>query len=642
MADHNITAMLDQRDALLRMQQERYVAAVSNINMRYRELLKNDFGTTLVKNCVMDVAGEVVRQYFDTSDYYITVDQMAKRIISFSYEDDFDPLRSSEEARKAAYNLTDSPQFSPFLKKISEQNREAQKKLFEKEKVVSKQGKERSQYKDQKMMSEGKAAYRKEHGDSADELTGANSKHFKLEVDHVQAAATATYNSRYLKDKTVQEELKKFYNSPDNFQMLTKSANGSKGDVRVYSDGKRTYSETEVVAIKKQITERRISDYRRAGKDSNTALKLARADAEKEIAKTYSDVTYEASAHQVAEAVCDRWENSGENAKEKLQESDHLGPDGKVPAEVRKQLEANLRWSMTKESELILKGIDYAKVSDDAKKEVEQNFSKIVIGQVIYYILPPTLFETQQIIRKKGMTIDQFLKEIQHAGGRIISYVKSKLGEMFKNIALNSIHKFIKTFFDIIISTVKETVKRLVKLAKTLVLSLVQSIKVLVDKHTSSAEKADAITKIFAASITNVVLEVLFEKIEDTLGINNYITEPLQTIISILTVNLIMLILQKADLFDVQYGILVANMEQIFLEERQHYLDESERNFEEVRGEMSSYMDELSNRITQIESSIKALDLYADDALLGLEEINSTFMIGIDFQKEWKEFCHSA
>lgn len=642
MANNTILAALDRRDALLQMQQEMYVAAVSNINMRYRSLLKNDFGTILVQNCVRDVAGEVVRRYFNTADYYITVDQMIRRIISFSYENDFDPLSNSENARKAAYNMADSPQFNSFLKRITAQNQEAQKKLFEKEKVTSKQGKERPQYKDHKMMGNGKDAYRKEHGDSADELTGADSEHFKFEVDHVQAAATATYNSHYLHDEVVVDELKKFYNSSENFQMLAKSANGSKGDVRVYSDGKNTYSETEVVAMKKQLTERRISDYRRAGKDSQTALKLARDDAEKEIAKTYRDITYKASACQVAKAVCDRWENAGKGAKENLQQSGHLSPDGKVPPEVRKQLEFNLRRSMNEESKLILREMSYSAMAKDAGLETVQSFSKIVIGQVIYYVLPPTLFETQQIIRKKNMTVDKCIKELKRAGGRIIGYVKSKLGAIFKNIALNSIHKFIKAFFDIIISTVKETVRRLVKLAKSLVLSLIQSIRILTDDRASSAEKADAITKIFAASITNVVLEILFETIEDALGMNDFITEPLQIVISILVTNLVMLILQKADLFDVQYGILVASMEQIFLDERQHYMDGSERAFEEIRAEMTFYMTELNEQLAQIEGTIKALDLYTDDALHGLEKINSTFAIGIDFKAEWREFCHLA
>lgn len=643
MADTIIASALDRRDVLLQTQQELYVTAISNINMRCRDLLTNDFGTTLARNCVGDLAGEIVRRYFDTADYYVTADQMARRILSFSYDSDFNPLSDSESARKAAYNMADSPFFSSFLQQLEAQNHDAQKKLFEKERVVSKNRKESSQYKDQKLMNAGKAAYRADreketHGNNTDELTGVGEE-AKLEVDHVQAAATVMYNSRYLRDETVVQELKKFYNSSVNFQMLAKRANESKGDVRVFSDGKRTYSSTEIVAIKKQLTDKQRSVYQSAGKSQKEALALAREDAQKEIDRIYTDITYKASASQVTKAVCDRWENAKPDTREALKKSGHLDADGKVPATVKRQLEADLRHSMNEESKRILKGLSYATVAKDASSETVHTFSKIVIGQVVYYILPPTLFETQQIIRKKNMTVDKFLKEIKHAGGRIIRYAKSKLGEMLKNIAFNSIHKFLKVFFDIIISTIKETVKRLVKLAKSLVLSLVQSIKILTDKKASPAEKADAITKIFAAAVTNVVLEVLFETIEDALGLNDYITEPLQMIISIIVTNLVMLILQKADLFDVQYGILVANMDQIFLEERRNYLDASDRIFEEARSQMTFYMDELKNQITHIEASINILNLHTDDVLPGLEEINTMFTIGIDFQVEWEEFC---
>ena len=611
MADSTILAVLDRRDALMKMQQEMYITAVSNINMRYRELLTNDFGTTLVCNCAGDLAGEIVRRYFNTADYYITADQMVRRILSFSYEDDYDPLLDNENARKSAYNISDSPHFKSFLQIVEQQNQSAQRKLFEKEQRISKNGKKYSQYKDHKMIVDGKENYREKHGDSADELTGARAEEeFRLEVDHVQAAATAMYNSRYLRDETVQQELKKFYNSPDNFQMLTKSANGSKGDVRVYSDGKRLYSANEVAAQKKQRP-----------------------------AEEFEDVTYKASAQQVAKAVCDRWEGTKrESTKENLQKSGHLGPDGKVPAKVRKELEANLRHSMNEESKFMLKNMSYAVVVKDAGMETVQAFSKIVIGQVIYYILPPTLFETQRIIRKKGMTIDKFLKEIERAGKRVVNYVQSKLGEIFKNIAVNSLHKFIKAFFDLVISMLKETVRRLVKLAKSLILSLVQSIKVLTDKRATPAEKADAVTKIFAAAITNVLLEVLFEMIEDALALNTYITEPLQIIVSIIATNLVMLILQKADLFDVQYGLLVANMEQIFQEERQVYLEESERAFEEAQAEMTLHMDRIRNNMTQMENSIKALDLYGDNVEPMLDEFNKLYQIGIDFCQEWHDF----
>ena len=642
MADSEIIAVLNRRDELLYQQQELYVEAVANINMRYRQLLTNDFGSTLANNCVRDMAGELVRNFFDTRNFYVTADQLAYRILHFSYEDSANPMVGDEGTRKAVYNMTDAPAFSSFLKEVNQQNREAQKVLFEKERVTSKSGNERLQYKDHDLMTSAKESYRASRPEGTDELSGAKSD--RLEVDHVQAAATATFNSRYMNDPTVIDELKKFYNSPDNFQMLSKSANASKGDVRVYSDGNRTYSSTEYYDLKKELSNTLREKYQREGKDSQTALKQARQDAEKEMASKYYDVTYKASAKTLADAVCKRWENANPQAKENLKRDGHLGADGKVPPDVRKQLEADLRHSMNQESMEILKNADYKTVAKDAASNTKKGFAKIIIGQVVYYVVPPVVFETQQIVRKKGMTLDRFLKELKRAGARVLQYAKSKLKEIFKNIAFNSVHLFLKSFFDIVISLVKETVRRLLTVVKSLVLSLVQCIRVLSDPKASGAEKADAVTKILAATITNVVIALLFEVIADTLHISpegfwGGMLEVLKIVVSVIATNLIMLILQKADLFDVQYGLLVANMEQAFAEERQQYLDQSARLEEQARAEMEGYMETLQHRIENLESTIQALNLYKDEALPGLEEVNAIFTIGIDFQAEWKEFC---
>ena len=50
-------------------------------------------------------------------------------------------------------------------------------------------------------------------------------------------------------------------------------------------------------------------------------------------------------------------------------------------------------------------------------------------------------------------------------------------------------------------------------------------------------------------------------------------------------------------------------------------------------------METLQHRIENLESTIQASNLYKDEALPGLEEVNAIFTIGIDFQAEWKEFC---
>lgn len=643
MIDDNMQNLLEARNQLLSKQRKIYLSSVSNINMRYGELLKNDFGSTLARNCARDAAGEVVRKFFDTSDYYITIDQMFDRIVHFSYENAPDPLGIySEDIRKNLYNMNDDPRFSRTLKDIARKCQDAQEKLFLKEEYVDKNGKTKKRYVDRKLMEDGKEAYRDEQKDSEgrlyDELSGDSSDDERLEVDHVQAAATARINSLYLDSPEAIQALKEFYNSSENFQMLEKRANGSKGDVRVYADGDRKMTDDEIKAIRKDIKDRLKQEYIDEGMDAKEANKKADAKAEEEITKKY-DVTFKASASEVAEAICNRWENTTGETREELIRTGKLNEDGTVPSDVKKQLEKNLRDSMNAESKVILKHMNYSKVCSDALEETKKGLSKIVAGQVIYYVLPPLVFETQCIVRKKDMTLERFFDEIKASGKRIVRYVKSKLGEILTNLVGNSANKFIKVFFDIIIETVKETVKRLVKIAKQLALSLVQCVKIICSNGSTTAEKADAVTRTLSVTITAVALEILFEYMEKQFGLPDIIMEPLQIIVTIITTNLIMLILQKADLFDVQYGLLIENIDAAFKEEQIKYENESAELLAQSKLNMETGFDTINNQLISIQNSIKKMDFYMSDVTPQLNQINEIYNMEIDFDAKWLEFC---
>ena len=91
------------RNALAVEQGELYVQTITNINMRYRELLKNDFGITLLKNCAWDIADTLANRYFNTADFYISPQQVVDRIINFSYEQRADLSVSNASIRKLLY-----------------------------------------------------------------------------------------------------------------------------------------------------------------------------------------------------------------------------------------------------------------------------------------------------------------------------------------------------------------------------------------------------------------------------------------------------------------------------------------------------------------------------------------------------------
>lgn len=628
-----IPELLNMRNVLAERQRELYVATITNINMRYRELLTDDFGATLVKNCAWDAADAIVDRYFNTKDYYISTQQMYERICSFSYGNETDPLSDNTSIRKMLYENTNSRE---TLDEIARNSLQAQKKLFEKED---------GRYKDHAMMTKAKQEYRQsKQGDLRDELTGTPQAKLDrpLEVDHTQAAATATYNSRYIKDPEAIEQLKKFYNSPSNFQMLQKSANASKSDVKVFSDGNKTISETAAFQEKRQRTDELRRQYQRDGMSQKDALKAARDEAQKELfgeGGKYTDITYKATAAQRTQATVEKWENANPTAKETLKRDGFLDENGKVKPEVKKELEEHYRNAMNGESRAMRP--DYHAIAKDSMNAAKKSIKKIIIGQVVYYVLPPLVFETRTLVRRKNMTLDVFFQEIKKSGRRIIRYVSKKLGDIFKNIAGNLFNKFLKSFFDILIELAKETVKRVLKVVKQLVLSLVNCVKIIADKNTSSAQKADSVSKLMAATVTTIALEILFEWMEKQFGLPDILMEPLQIIVTIIVTNVIMLILQKADLFDVQYGLLVSNIQMIFEQEQQAYLEESSRLEKRSEEEAKAYMEMLNKQISDLEDSLDGFDPFKDDAGEDLEKLNEIYQMDIDFKKEWLDFCNS-
>lgn len=281
----------------------------------------------------------------------------------------------------------------------------------------------------------------------------------------------------------------------------------------------------------------------------------------------------------------------------------------------------------------------YENVAIDAAQITTAATKRIITGQVIYYVLPPLVFETKTILKKRNMTLERFFTEIKKSGKRITTYVCSKLGEIFKNIVGNTFHKFIKSFFDIIISLVRETVRRMIQIAKQLVLSLVNCIKIIGNRNSTPAQKADSVMKLMASSVVTIALEILFEYLEKQFNLPDILMEPLQIIVTILATNLTMLILQKLDLFDVQYGFLVSNIDAAFAEEQRQLQEQGKFILEQSKTEMSLYMKELKEDIQEIESSLMDMDLYQEDVTKNLERLNQMFDMGIDFSQEWNDFC---
>ena len=592
----NLEEVINLRDKFFEEQEKLYLAMVNQINSQMKELLKNDLGNQLANNCARDFAGEIVRNYLpvNTGEMYITADQMFDRIINFRYDNDIDPLSSNDEIRKMLYNNENSEIFN----QIAEESQKAQKRLFTED---------RSQ---DKLDREGKLKYRESKKDEnrllTDELTGQKGEFLEYEkngqkyqksdmhADHIQSREAARYNSEYITEKGV-EELKEFYNSDDNFQIIHASANTSKGDVRVY--------------------------------DENGI-----------------DITYKDTPEQMTEATCQMWKKDTKSGNKKaiLKEKGYLDEDGKkVKKEVREKLKKQYEKSMNEESKVILKNIKYHSVGKTAMKNTVASFPKIFAGQIMYYGIPPIVYETKCIIKNRNTDLDNFFVKLQKAFKRIIAYMQSKLSNMFSNIAHNSLKSFLRIFFDMIIEMLKGTVKKIFKMIKNIVMAFVNSIKILGDKNRTAAEKADAVVTTLGITISSIAVNVIIEILEKQCPPLKPFTDPLQVIITILTTNIVMLILQKMDIFNVRYGLMVAKIKEIFEEGRAEYKEQLKLLEEETYTNIDKLLEETEFEIFNVITDISSADINEKDLKDEIDIINKTFNMGIDLQEEWSQFAYN-
>ena len=546
--EQNFKKLFDERKKLCKELDKTYIDMIENINNRVKELdnLEKVLQEDFLKACAMDVAGETVRTFFDTGDYNITADQLYNRIVNFSYEDKNDPLSNTLEVnKKNIYNLENSKESQENLKKEIGEP----EKLFKKRIVIDENGKERKEY---------------------DEIGNAKN----IDVDHTLTLAQAKVHVKYLKEGG-EKAIKEFYNSEDNFQMLGRTANQCKGDARVFlKDENGNY----------------IKD-----KDGNKI-----------------DITYKATPEQMTEAIVEKLEggkNRDPKTTQKLKDEGILDENGKVKPEVKRKIKEGIKKSQDKEGEVTYKNIDKAKVAKDAGKETVKQVGKMISGQLIYYLVPPIIYEIKENLKNKNNE-DSTLENLKNSAEKIIEYVSSKIGKILANIFPNGIKKFLKNFFDIIIEIVKGALKKILKIAKQLLITVVDAIKILFDNSKSFLEKMDAILQLVAGIFVNIAIGILGEYIQKQFMIPEMFWFPLEMIIRIILSNFIMLLLKKLDLFGVNRKIKIEKVRIIFEEEREKADLELQKKLDNVNYNNQQIFEELNLELKGIQKSIQENNMF--------------------------------
>lgn len=607
--EKNFKTIFDERKKLNRELNLSYINMIENINKRTKELedmqkvLQNDF----LKTCAMDISGETIRIFFDTGDYNITADQLYNRIINFTYDDKIDPLSNTLEMnRKNIYNLANSKESQENLKKeIGEPER-----LFNKKIIIDEKGKEKKgKYEDNSLIEDAKKEYRKEHPN--DEIGTAE----KTDVDHSQPLATAKIYSKYLVEDG-KEKIKEFYNSSDNFQMLGKTANQCKNSAVVYlKNEKGEYIDKNGNILKNQSKlEGRV------------------------------DITNTATVEQRTEAVIDNLKggkNRNPKTIQKLKDEGILDENGEVKPDVKRKIKENLEKSFNKEGKVIFENTDKVKVAKDAGKETFKQMGKIISGQLIYYLLPPVIYEIKEGI-KNNNDGDGILENLKKSSERIIGYVSSKLDQILSSVFFNGFKKFIKNFFSILIEIVKGVFKKILKLAKDLIIVTIDAIKILFDDSKSFAEKMDAIFQLVGGLFVNIAIGILFEYISKQFLIPEWALLPLEMIVRVVLSNFAMLALKKLDIFGVNRKLKVDKIKTILEEEEKNKDLILQKEIENVNSNNEFLLQELQEELFSINKKIEENNMFNQNIKEELKRSFEIFGKNIELSNNLKRFLGEA
>lgn len=83
----------------------------------------------------------------------------------------------------------------------------------------------------------------------------------------------------------------------------------------------------------------------------------------------------------------------------------------------------------------------------------------------------------------------------------------------------------------------------------------------------------------------------------------------------------------------------ISNIQAVFVQENEIYLEESNHLKQQSEREADEYMDELHEQIGKIEASLTDFSPFEGDACIELDRLNEIYQMGIDFKQEWLDFC---
>jgi len=536
-----------------------YEEKIQGINAEIENIYAYDWKKQYFHSVINSFANEIVDMFAKTLKVpdCISVSQLYKRIETFSYENEYDPLYKKVVIRKCVDE--------DVVKDVNCESNKIRIKLkrgiFHNDKKMA-----LNQYYDTHI-NEGMDYV-------IDELTGEmrirrdiiDNRSIPIAVlagDHKIPIAEAGLNKRYTKEiKRMVDELDHIYNDRDNIWYIGAKTNNFKSDAATYEEA--------------------IEKIERGARNNPDSLSL-------------------------------------------LIEEGTVDEQGKVKPEVvqklKKEYEQGRCLVEIKTDKAQLRNINYEVIFRDAKNKMFRNLkltkntiSKALFPQLAYYTIPPIVYELRVAISTET-NLTNIVKKLNESGVRVINYVVSKTKNIVGGVAINIIKDFISIVFDIVVSLLRSFYKDIINVGRKIVISMIESITILLRGNGTKNEKLDAICKLMSMTISNCVIELVFNKLK-SVGLPDSCADFLQIVCSVLISNLVFVILEDWDLFNVRLGFNVEKVNELFIQYEIGLRNELQDTISDFNNNADCFLLDMRSLIDEMNEKLNSEDDFIADSII--------------------------
>jgi hypothetical protein len=208
-------------------------------------------------------------------------------------------------------------------------------------------------------------------------------------------------------------------------------------------------------------------------------------------------------------------------------------------------------------------------IATKASKQAAEQSKEQAFGHAVIMLIKPIFFELTDSIKNglsEGVGAKNISQGLKVRFQRVMHYVKNEILPMFKQVFKDFFNNFAKILIEGVLGLVTGLFKSVMRIISEGFSALVSAFKILSKpaEEFSSAQKADAISKIFASTVVTFVIFYFESTILPYFPNDGFIKDICLSLLSGVASTIVVYLLDKVDLFSVKAELRTKRVKEVF------------------------------------------------------------------------------